>query len=62
MTEEEGTVATPNNLSRRQIEYRYHVSQKALDNPEEIDSIRILLPSGLSAPFVRVDAWKPINS
>lgn len=54
----EQQIATSDDPTLTHICYRYDVKRERLDDPEQIESIRVVLPSGLSARFIRADHWK----
>jgi len=43
---------------RARVSYVLNIEKKRLDDPEEINSVRVFLPSGVCAPFIRSDAWE----
>jgi len=49
------TLPQGNPISR--IPFIYEVETKKLENPDEIERVRVRLPSGLTARFVRVNTW-----
>ena len=53
----EQQIATSDDPTLTHICYRYDVKRERLDDPEQI-SPSGLLPSGLSARFIRADHWK----
>lgn len=44
------------------LEYSYELPKALLDNPEEIQALKIVLPSGLAARFIRTHEWKSIST
>jgi hypothetical protein len=51
-----------NTNSSTSIPYCYRVSEAALNDPETIESVRMTLPCGLSAPFGRLSQWTPVTT
>jgi hypothetical protein len=42
--------------------YRYELPKESLDDPEEkINTIRVILPNGLAARFIRLNHWIRIS-
>jgi hypothetical protein len=54
-------VALANDPSALHIHYRYDVKKELLDDPDQIGSVRVFLPSGLSAKFIRLDRWEEVT-
>jgi len=44
------------------LEYSYELPKALLENPEEIQALKIVLPSGLAARFIRTHEWKSIST
>ena len=43
---------------RIRVPYGLIIRKGRLDDPEQINGIRVFLPSGFCAPFIRLDAWE----
>ena len=37
--------------------YKFIIPENHLSNPDDLESVRVTLPSGLSAVFMRIDRW-----
>ena len=50
-------------MSEASIACIFKTTQENLDKPEELlKSVDLTLPKGLSAKFVRINAWKEVTS
>jgi hypothetical protein len=48
------------NTELARLEYSYELPKALLENPEGIQALKITLPNGLAARFIRTHEWKPI--
>lgn len=57
--EETEQIAEGRKTDTVRTEFVYEIARDQWENPEKIRNLRVNLPNGTSARFMRVEAWEP---